>query len=87
MAKKNPVDWWRVVTDIQLSGCDKALLYRAAGRSKSWARSLKNEFREPRHSDGEALIDLWAMVTFKPRAALPRTTPTELSRNRLLHRP
>ncbi len=66
------VDWWRVVTDLQARQYTKDHIHHAVGRSASWVLTLKNLDCEPRHRDGQALLQLWSSVTEKPIDQAPR---------------
>lgn len=69
------VDWWRVITDLNYAGysngriAEELLLV-----SKTWIARLRNENTEPRHRDGEMLLDLWARVMRCQASDAPRLT-------------
>lgn len=66
------IDWWRVVTELSAHGYGKDHIHHAIGRSPSWAMTLKNIGCEPRHCDGQALLQLWSTVVDKPIDQAPR---------------
>jgi len=66
------IDWWRVVMDLQARNYSKDHIHHAIGRSPSWVQTLKNLGVEPRHRDGQALLQLWSSVTDRPVESAPK---------------
>lgn len=66
-----PVDWWRVITDLGYAGYTRAAVGVAVGVSKSTIHGWHSG-ATPRHGDGEALIELWASATGNSRESVPR---------------
>ena len=66
------VDWFRVLADLTRHGVSDLAVSKAIDVPPRTIGGWKNEGAQPRHSDGEALIDLRAKVTGCDRAACPR---------------
>ncbi len=55
-----PIDWFRVVTDLERSGLTQAQIGEAIGRSAATVNNLKSiPGTEPRFAVGMALLGLW----------------------------
>lgn len=65
------VDWFRVTAELQGRGFTLDRIARAIDVPKSTVMGWRNLDAEPRHIDGESLIDLWCEVHQSPRDALP----------------
>lgn len=65
------VDWFRVLADLQFLGLTNLDVSRRLVIPHRTIGGWK-EGTEPRHMDGEALIELWCSMTSKTRNALPR---------------
>jgi len=55
-----PVDWERIVLDLRGAGLTLDDIARTVGRDKATVHGWQSRGAEPRHSDGEALLALWA---------------------------
>lgn len=66
------VDWWRVIVDLGYQGYSHQRIADELLVSKSWLAGVKNAGHEPRHHDGEMLLELWARATRRPTAEAPR---------------
>ena len=64
------IDWFRLITDLERAGFthDKIARQLVASRSSIFYWKTGSE---PRYSDGERLIRLWALVTHKTQEDLP----------------
>lgn len=66
------VDWFRVVAELQGKGYNIENIAAAIGVPKSTLMGWRNfPYHEPRHADGERLVQLWCQVVDQPRDALP----------------
>lgn len=65
------LDWFAVLLDLQRRGLPTTLVSRQIRVPKSTVLGWK-QGAEPKHVDGEALVDLWMRVTSKLRHELPR---------------
>lgn len=66
------VDWFRVVAELQGKGYNIENIAAAIGVAKSTLMGWRNfPYHEPRHADGERLVQLWCQVVGQPRDALP----------------
>ena len=66
------VDWFRVVAELQGKGYKIENIAAAIGVAKSTLMGWRNPpYSEPRHADGERLVQLWCRVTGLPRDAIP----------------
>ena len=72
---KIQVDWWRVITELLEQGHTTRGIAQTLNKPRSGVSMLRNGFvGQPKHSDGENLIDLWMKATGKSRDDLPRRT-------------
>lgn len=67
-------DWFRVLADLAHAGISTRAVSRRLEVAKSTVLGWK-QGNEPRHSDGEQLLELWATETGKPRADVPLRKP------------
>jgi hypothetical protein len=65
------VDWFRVMAELQGCGYNIANIAAAIRVPKSTMMGWRNLSAEPRHADGERLVELWMEVLDLPRDALP----------------
>jgi hypothetical protein len=66
------VDWFRVVAELQGAGYNTENIAAAIGVARSTLMGWRNPpYAEPRHADGERLVQLWCRVVEQPRDALP----------------
>jgi len=65
------VDWFAVLIDLQRQGIPTSSVASLLAIPKSTILGWK-QGAEPRHRDGERLIDLWVGVTGNAQAKLPR---------------
>lgn len=65
------VDWFAVLTDLKRCGLASLQAARQIEVPHSTVMGWK-EGSEPKHADGERLIDLWIAVTGRNRHQLPR---------------
>lgn len=73
--RRRAVDWWRVITDLERAGCSHSRIASEVLRGKAWVDGLKNvPGYQPKHGDGEVVIELWCRYTGHPRDNLPRET-------------
>ena len=78
------VDWFRVLLDLKRAGCALKEIAAFIAVSKSAVVGWRNLDAEPKHRDGERLIELWLVRTRKPLAELPvvdargRTVPNRM---------
>lgn len=66
------IDWWRVIADLGVQGYSLRRISDELMVGKSWLDALKNQGHEPRHRDGEMLLQLWAQAMGKEMAEAPR---------------
>lgn len=78
-----PIDWPQVLGDIgyllgdEIPGTDRRTplgterLARALGLARGTVRNILDG-TEPRHSDGERLLERWASLAGRPAATAPR---------------
>lgn len=59
------VDWFFIITDLQRVGVYPEMVAGRLGVSRGTIQNFRNSDTEPRHCDGEALLDLWRTVTGK----------------------
>lgn len=72
MSRAVRVDWFRVVAELQGKGYNIENIAAAIGVAKSTLMGWRNfPYHEPRHVDGERLVQLWCRVIGQPREALP----------------
>jgi len=72
MSRAVRVDWFRVVAELQGKGYNIENIAAAIGVAKSTLMGWRNfPYHEPRHADGERLVQLWCRVLAQPREALP----------------
>jgi hypothetical protein len=65
------IDWFRVLADLDHKGLGNRSIARSLKIPKSTIAGWKDGIHEPRHSDGERLIELWCKTVGKPREGLP----------------
>lgn len=65
------LDWFRIIDDLKRQGVSLYGIEVAIGVSVDKLFNYKRG-GEPRHSDGEKLLRLWAQVTGKATDAAPR---------------
>lgn len=72
MKKQNEpvVNWFQVIIDLCRKGYSHAAISAAVDAPKSTVQGWK-QGAEPRHSNGEKLIELWCQVTANDRERLP----------------
>ena len=64
------VDWFRVLADLQILGISTLDASKRLGIPEATVRGWKGG-AEPRHVDGEALLEFWCECTGKTRAGRP----------------
>lgn len=67
------IDWFRVIVDLHGLGLTAATIGTKLGVTAARVRGWRQYGHEPKHSDGEALLALWAQHTAKMRESAPRT--------------
>ncbi len=68
-----PIDWWRVIMDLERNGVTMARIAAECLRSVGWVSNLKNiPGTEPRHRDGVVLLAMWSERTGRPATEAPR---------------
>ncbi len=61
------IDWFRVIVELERARYSHERIAAELMRSKGWVSNLKSvPGTEPRHSDGQALLALWARATGRP---------------------
>lgn len=65
------VDWFQVLTDLQRAGVPGASVAQHLRVPHSTVHGWK-QGAEPKHVDGELLIDLWIGLTGRNRHQVPR---------------
>jgi hypothetical protein len=65
------VDWWRVIVDLCRAGHTHESIATSIRVGKSTIAGWK-EGSEPRHKDGEVLIEMWVEVTGNSRETVHR---------------
>lgn len=69
-------DWFRVLADLARAGAGNRAVARRLHVARSTVLGWKSG-SEPRHSDGELLLDLWVEATGRPRDEAPQVRPHE----------
>lgn len=69
-ATETRISWFRLFADLKSEGWTLYDVVKELKISKSTLLGWKMGV-EPKHADGERLIELWSMVTAKDRAVLP----------------
>lgn len=64
------ISWFRLFADMKAEGWSLYDIENELGIAKSTLTGWKDGV-EPKHADGERLIEFWCMVTAKQRAELP----------------
>jgi hypothetical protein len=67
-------DWFRVLADLQYAECSNTDVAEYIGVPQTTLLGWK-QGSEPRHHDGQRLLELWAMVTGGTFEARPMTQP------------
>lgn len=65
------LDWFRLINEIARTGVSMQALAEELCVSRPTLLNWK-QGTEPRHGDGENLIELWCVLTHQDRANLPR---------------
>lgn len=65
------IDWFRVLADLRRAGLSTIAVGSQLQVPDSTIRGWKMG-SEPRHADGESLVDLWMRVLGRQRAQLPK---------------
>jgi hypothetical protein len=73
------IDWFRTLVELQDKGYNITSVSAAIDVPKSTLMGWRNLDAEPRHADGERLVDLWCQVYRLPRDALPLNVSDLLS--------
>lgn len=73
--QRRPVDWFRVIVDLEREGYTIGLIATVTGCGKGTVGGWKYLEHGPSHENGEMLIALWMQVTARPRSELPRQLP------------
>lgn len=60
--REQPVDWFRILADLQYAGFSNADVAKILGVSASTVRTNWKRGRMPRHHDGQALLALHELV-------------------------
>ena len=72
------VSWWHVIVMLERHGYTHGAIAAAIGSARANVENWKNR-AEPKHTDGELLIELWCNVTQQDRSELPTRTDRVLS--------
>lgn len=59
------VDWFFIITDLQRVGVYPEMIARRLDVSRGTIQNFRNSGTEPRHCDGQALLNLWRTATGK----------------------
>jgi len=70
------VDWESVIGDLRKQGTTFRSIAEFVSVSTSTVVDWAYSGRQPRHADGERLIELWQQVTTHVRAQLPLVVPS-----------
>lgn len=73
---KKITDWFAVITEINRLGITHRDIADQIGIPKTTIIDWK-QGAEPRHADGEVLIDFWCRVTGKDRFDIPTVSPAD----------
>lgn len=73
------VDWFRVLADLQRHGFSISAVCLSIEVPKATLLGWRNLDAEPRHADGERLVQLWSRVTERPRDEVPLNVQDLLS--------
>lgn len=65
------IDWFRIVADLNYRGIRTQAIADKVGVARMTVAGWKDG-AEPKHADGEKLLDLWVTVTSKPKQYAPR---------------
>lgn len=65
------VDWFQVLMDLKRAGLSSAAVAAMVVVSKSTVIGWKNLGAEPKHVEGERLVELWCRATGLTRDKLP----------------
>lgn len=65
------VDWESVITDLRKQGITWAAIGHEVGVSHSTVMEWASCGRQPRHADGERLIEYWGRMLNQERQQLP----------------
>ena len=57
------IDWFRIIVELNYAGLSNGRIAAEMLMSKSWVKGLKNYGVEPRHRDGQMLLEIWAKAT------------------------
>lgn len=68
------INWFQVITEINRFGISTNKFEDLIGVPRETVMGWKNLNSEPRHHDGEKLIELWCKVFDKAREDIPYTT-------------
>ena len=70
MPPKTRVDWFRIIHDIKRHGISMYALEAQVGIAKTTLIGYK-QGGDPRHADGEILVNFWCKLTGNGREQLP----------------
>jgi hypothetical protein len=73
------VDWFRTLAELQGKGYNVATVAAAIDVPRSTVMGWRLQDAEPRHADGERLVNFWCQVMQLPREALPLNVEDLLS--------
>jgi hypothetical protein len=68
-------DWPQMFIELQQSGYNVQKISDTINVSRSTLRHMRDDGTEPAHSLGERFIQLWMVVTSKPREQIPEKWP------------
>lgn len=74
--RKNQIEWFRVISDLERSGMTQAQIGAAVGRSQNSINQYKSAGLEPRFHIGMLLLGLWFERTVVG-TPIPMTARTE----------
>ena len=67
-----PVDWFKIINDLENTKLDRIDIAKAVGAGKSTVTEWRSLKFNPKYAQGERLVDLWIRRTGKDRKSLPR---------------
>lgn len=68
------IDWFRVLADLNYQGLRSQQIADRIQVARTTVVGWK-QGAEPKHADGETLLELWVAITGKPRKYAPRVQP------------
>lgn len=76
MSQPTRVNWFRVLIDLDRAGYRLPRVSATTRIPIATLKEYRNNERDPRHSAGDALIELWCKVLERKRPDLPTVAKT-----------